>query len=174
MTRWPGKADHGLGLGNVNITQHGIGGGDAAGRRIGEHHDIGQVCAARSSCTATVVRGICMSDRMPSCMRAPPEATKNTKGHFLATAERMAVMMASPAAMPSEPPMKPMSWTAITMGRSSIVPKARLDGIFTAGLLARFLQAVGIFALVAELERIGGHLRARRCFSKSPPSNIDA
>ncbi len=55
-------------------------------------------------------------------MRAPPEETKSTKGDFRCTAVRMAVMIASPAAMPSEPPMKAKSCTAITMGRPSSVP----------------------------------------------------
>ena len=39
---------------------------------IGQHDDIGQL-RILSRCTATVVRGICIRDMMPSCMRAPPE-----------------------------------------------------------------------------------------------------
>jgi hypothetical protein len=68
-----GKADQRAGLGDLHVAQHGVGGGDAAGGRVGQHDDIGQL-RSRSSCTATVVRGICISDRMPSCMRAPPDA----------------------------------------------------------------------------------------------------
>ena len=37
-----GKADEGTWLGHLDIAEHGIGGGHAAGRRIGEDHDIGQ------------------------------------------------------------------------------------------------------------------------------------
>ena len=44
-----------------------------------------------------------MRDRMPSCMRAPPEAANRMKGAFLSTARSIAVMTASPAAMPSGP-----------------------------------------------------------------------
>ena len=50
---------------------------------------------------------------MPSCMRAPPEAMKRTKGVLRCTAARIAAMIASPAAMPSEPPMKAKSCTAM-------------------------------------------------------------
>ena len=37
-----GKADQRAGLGDLHVAEHGIGGGDAAGGRIGQHHDIGQ------------------------------------------------------------------------------------------------------------------------------------
>ena len=47
MTRGAGKADQRAGLGDVHVAQHGIGGGDAAGGRIGQHHDIGQACLAQ-------------------------------------------------------------------------------------------------------------------------------
>ena len=59
---------------------------------------------------------------MPSCMRAPPDEMKKMKGVFFSTALRMAVMMASPAAMPSEPPMKAKSCTAIVTGKPSSSP----------------------------------------------------
>ena len=37
-----GKADQRAGLGDVHVAQHGVGGGDAAGGRVGQHDDIGQ------------------------------------------------------------------------------------------------------------------------------------
>src|SRR5712692_8525058 len=37
----PGKADQRAGLGNVQIAQHGVAGGDASGGRVGEHGDVG-------------------------------------------------------------------------------------------------------------------------------------
>ena len=55
---------------------------------------------------ARVVRAICISDRAPSCIRAPPAAVKQISGTLRATASRAALMKASPAAMPSDPPMK--------------------------------------------------------------------
>ena len=63
----------------------------------------------RSIPTAAVVRGNCMSARMPSCMRAPPEAANMMKGVPLSTAVSRPLMTASPAAIPKEPPMKSKS-----------------------------------------------------------------
>ena len=80
MTRGAGKADQRAGLGDVDVAEHRVGGGDAAGRRIGRARRCRAACASRRRCTATVVRGICISERMPSCMRAPPEAAKMMKG----------------------------------------------------------------------------------------------
>jgi hypothetical protein len=69
-----------------------------------------------------VVRGSCISERMPSCMRAPPEAANSTHGVPRATAVSMPVMIASPAAMPSEPPMKPKSCTTTVVSSPSTGP----------------------------------------------------
>ena len=66
-------------------------------------------------CTAIVVRGICIRDRIPSCMRAPPEAANRMKGVFFSTARSMPAITASPAAMPSEPAMKRKSCAAATI-----------------------------------------------------------
>src|SRR4051812_23579233 len=53
---------------------------------------------------ARIVRGICISDRMPSCMRAPPEAGTTISAASRATARLAAVTNASPTATPIEPP----------------------------------------------------------------------
>ena len=37
-----GEADQRAGLGNVDVAEHGVGGGDAAGGRMGQHHDVRQ------------------------------------------------------------------------------------------------------------------------------------
>ena len=37
--------------------------------------------ASRSRASAAVVFAICISEKMPSCMRAPPEAEKMIAGH---------------------------------------------------------------------------------------------
>ena len=65
---------------------------------------------------------------MPSCMRAPPEAVNMMKGDLRFTASVMPVMMASPAAMPSEPPMNSKSCTAAT----TCLPSSRPAASFTA------------------------------------------
>ena len=43
-----GEADQRAGLGDVHVAQHGVGGGDAAGGRIGEHDEIGQARLAQA------------------------------------------------------------------------------------------------------------------------------
>ena len=55
-------------------------------------------------------------------MRAPPEAANMMKGVPFSTAVSSPLMTASPAAMPSEPPMKSKSCTAITTGSPSSLP----------------------------------------------------
>ena len=55
-------------------------------------------------------------------MRAPPAAVKQTMGQPRFTASRAAAMKASPAAMPSDPPMKAKSCTMTTAGVPSISP----------------------------------------------------
>jgi hypothetical protein len=42
ITRGPGEADQRAGLGDLDVAQHGVGGGDAAGGRVGQHRDEGQ------------------------------------------------------------------------------------------------------------------------------------
>ena len=70
-----GEADQRAGLGDLDVAKHCVGRGNAAGRRIGQDDDVGQAGLAQLG-SATVVRGICMRLRMPSCMRAPPAAVK--------------------------------------------------------------------------------------------------
>ena len=56
-------------------------------------------------------------------MRAPPAAVKHTIGQPRSIAARAAVMKPSPAAMPSDPPMKAKSWTSTTAYSSCMRPK---------------------------------------------------
>ena len=52
-----------------------------------------------------MVRGICMSEKMPSCMRAPPEAEKTSAGHLSSWARSKTRVHFSPTTEPMEPPM---------------------------------------------------------------------
>ena len=72
--------------------------------------------------TAAVVRGNCINDKMPSCMRAPPDAANMMKGVLREAAVSSPQITASPAAIPSEPPMKSKSCTAAVTGRPSSLP----------------------------------------------------
>ena len=49
---------------------------------------------------------------------------------------------ASPAAMPSEPPMKPKSCTAMVIGMLFDAAEPDLEGVLLAGLGAGILEAV--------------------------------
>ena len=69
---------------------------------------------------AAVVRAICMSETMPSCMRAPPEAQKRMSGRPRRTAFSAARTMRSPVPLPRLPPKKAKSITPRTTGCPSI------------------------------------------------------
>ena len=58
---------------------------------------------------ATVVRGICIRDKIPSCIRAPPAAENKINGRFSLTASVAAAMIALPTYMPIDPPMNEKS-----------------------------------------------------------------
>src|SRR6185312_5099108 len=80
--------------------------------------------AAFTVSTAMVVRGSCISDRTPSCMRAPPDAGTTTRAASCSTASRAAARSPSPTATPIEPPMKLKSKAATTAATPPIVPCA--------------------------------------------------
>ena len=104
-----GEADQRARLGDVDVAEHGVGGGDAAGGRVGEDDDVGQPGLAqaprrRRSCAASASATGCL----PACARRRRRrrARRAAGGRGAAS---MPVMIASPAAMPSEPPMKSKS-----------------------------------------------------------------
>ena len=81
------------------------------------------ISAQRASCrssTAHTVFGICISERIPSCMRAPPDAVTDTSGTRRSTAASHARANFSPTTLPIEPPMKPKSITESWHGSPSI------------------------------------------------------
>ena len=95
-------------------------------------------------------------------MRAPPDAANRMNGRALVESRpRAAVTIASPAAMPSEPPMKSKSCTATVTGMPSSVPSPTLIASCMPVLACALLQPVGVALLVAELQRIQRHLRQR-------------
>ena len=65
-----GEADQRARLGDVHVAQHRVGGGDAAGGRIGQHHDVGPAwpraaSGPRRSCAAAASATGCL----PACAR---------------------------------------------------------------------------------------------------------
>ncbi len=77
--------------------------------------------ASRTASTAITVFAICISARMFSCMRAPPEAATDTNGTPWATARSAAIANFSPTTLPIEPPRKLKSITASTAERPPIM-----------------------------------------------------
>ena len=79
--------------------------------------------APRASCSSSIahtVFGSCMRARIPSCIRAPPEAETETSGTPASAALSHARTNFSPTTLPIDPPMKAKSMTAIRQGCSSI------------------------------------------------------
>ena len=70
--------------------------------------------SSRSRPIDCAVFAICMSDRQPSCMRAPPEAVTSTRGVRVRAACSAAHVTRSPTAVPMLPPMNRKSMTART------------------------------------------------------------
>ena len=66
--------------------------------------------------SAAAVLAICMSERIPSCIRAPPEAERMTSGARLTMASSMARVIFSPTTEAMLPPMKSNSKTQTTVG----------------------------------------------------------
>ena len=81
--------------------------------------------AAASRASAAEILAICISERMPSCMRAPPEQETMISGSFLSSARSMAMVIFSPTTEPIEPPMKAYSMAQMTTGIPSSFPSAQ-------------------------------------------------
>ena len=112
---------------------------------------------------ARIVRGICISDRMPSCMRAPPEAGTTISAASRSTARRAAATNASPTAIPIEPPMNAKSKAATTAATPPIRPSATASASLALAAGAErglvFAQPLGVALAVAEAQRVGRDLR---------------
>ena len=78
--------------------------------------------AAASRPRAALVFAICIREKMPSCMRAPPDALKMMQGIFSRSAVSMARVIFSPVAPPIAPPQKRKSITASATGMPCIRP----------------------------------------------------
>jgi hypothetical protein len=72
--------------------------------------------AAESRSSAADVFAICISDRIPSCIRAPPDADTIRTGRCLSMASSIARVSFSPTTEPMLPPRNPNSKTASTVG----------------------------------------------------------
>ena len=77
---------------------------------------------ARSRSRAAIVLASCIRARVPSCIRAPPEADTTTGGTRSASAPSAARATFSPTTAPIDPPMNPKSITTIATREDSTLP----------------------------------------------------
>jgi hypothetical protein len=118
---WTGKPDERMWLGDVEVAEHREAGGDAARGRVGEHGDVGRRLRS-SRASAALTLAICMSENVPSIMRAPPEQDTTTTGRLCSRPRSMARVIFSPTTTPMLPPMKLYSMAATSVVMPSIVP----------------------------------------------------
>ena len=111
--------------------------------------------ASWSSSTATTVFGSCISARIPSCIRAPPEAEIEISGTPAVAALSHARANFSPVTDPIEPPMNEKSITASSQEMSSIVARADDERVAEAGRDLRLREPLVVGAEVEEAERVG-------------------
>ena len=99
---------------------------------------------------------ICISEKIPSCIRAPPpEPETITSGRRWRVASSMARVSFSPTTEPMLPMMKLLSVTPKTMRMPRMNPWPTIAASLSpvSGLLG--LHAFGIRAAVVEAERVG-------------------
>jgi hypothetical protein len=91
--------------------------------------------------SAAEVLAICMSERIPSCIRAPPDAETMTTGRCLSMASSIARVSFSPTTDPMLPPRNPNSNTHSTAGRPPMratpVTIASSDFVFSTAARSR-------------------------------------
>jgi len=81
--------------------------------------------ASATRASAAEIFAICIRERMPSCIRAPPEVETMISGSFFSTLRSAARVIFSPTTDPIEPPMKPYSMAQTTTGMPSSFPSAQ-------------------------------------------------
>ena len=110
--------------------------------------------AARSRSRAPTVFASCISDNVPSCIRAPPDADTTISGIRSSSADSAARVTFSPTTAPIEPPMNPKSMTQIATGWPSTrpVPQTAASRMPVASWAAAIRSGIGL--LVHEAERI--------------------
>ena len=99
----------------------------------------------------------CISARVPSCIRAPPDAETITSGTRSASAASAARATFSPTTAPIEPPMNPKSITTIATRLALDRAHAPDGGVAEPGRELRRGDPVRVRLLVGEAERVHGH-----------------
>ncbi|MDT4823330.1 hypothetical protein FQZ97_565540 [compost metagenome] len=87
--------------------------------------------SSRRRARAAEVLAICIREIRASCMRAPPEAEKQTSGQRCSRATLAARTKRSPTMAPMEPPMKENSKAQATIGILCRVPRMAIRASFS-------------------------------------------
>ena len=124
-----GEADQRAGLGDVHVAEHRVGGGDAAGGRIGQHDDVGQPRLAQPLHRDRGARHLHQREDALLHARAAGAANRMNGVPLARPRSRRPLITASPAAMPSEPPMKSKSCTPIDDRQALELAVAELDRV---------------------------------------------
>src|SRR5687767_4396639 len=118
---------------------------------------------------APTILAICMSARVPSCMRAPPDAETMTSGRRSARARSAIRVIFSPTTLPIEPPMNAKSIAAIAAGMSPM----RANPVMTASRSPVFVRAAVMragYGLESENARGSPEVISTSCSSNEPLS----
>ncbi len=110
-----------------------------------------------------------MSDRIPSCIRAPPEADTISRGTRLAMASSIARVSFSPTTEPMLPPMNPNSNTATDTGCPPMLPRPVMTASSRPVLLRAFFSRSVYFTV--SLKRSGSRERSPASRSSNEPSS---
>ncbi len=124
-----------------------------------------------SVASAAEVLAICISESMPSCMRAPPELVKIKSGSRRVRARSAASETFSPTTSPIEPPMNEKSSTAsTTSARPSMRPVPQISASFWPVRFSVFLtfSEYGIWSV--KCSRSSAR-RSAKCSSKLASSS---
>ena len=161
-----GEADQRARLGDVDVAQHGVGRGDAAGGRIGQHDDVGLAGLAQHLHRHRGARQLHQRQDAFLHARAAGRREHDERRALLDRGlepldDGLARRHAERAAHEIEILHRDHHRQAVELA------VAELDRVGGAGLGARVLEAVGVAALVAELERIDRRRRAPRCRTRS-------
>ena len=154
-TRGPVKNKQCSGLGQHHVGQGGETGQHATGGGMREHGDEGRSPASASISSATTVFAICIRERMPSCIRAPPDADTTTSGHASSTAAATSRPKRSPTTEPMEPPRNRKSMTPSATRRAPHGAEAGEQRLGEPGLRLGFGHSVRCRREIEEVERVG-------------------
>ncbi|MCY1276430.1 hypothetical protein D9M70_250950 [compost metagenome] len=112
--------------------------------------------SSRRRARAAEVLAICIREISASCMRAPPEAEKQTSGQRFSSATLAARTKRAPTTAPMEPPMKLNSKTQATTGRPSSLPLMAISASFSPVSLCAAVRRSLYFLLSRNFRRSTG------------------